>query len=244
MSFLLYPAIDVLDGQVTRLQQGDYARDTRFGNTPLAQAQLYSAQGASWLHLVDLDGARRGRFGLQGLIGEIKAQTALKLQTGGGIRNEDDVRAALEAGADRVVLGSVAVREPQKVADWLRRYGPQRLVIALDTRQDESGRWSLPIHGWTEGSGEDLIELLKCYVECGALHVLCTDIARDGMLGGINAALYRMLVQRFPALRFQASGGVAGLEDVREAKAAGAGGIVLGRALLEGRFAVDEALRC
>jgi phosphoribosylformimino-5-aminoimidazole carboxamide ribotide isomerase len=242
--FTVYPAIDVREGRVVRLAQGDYARETRYAGEPLAVAQSYAAQGAQWLHLVDLDAAREGGYTLAPLLRDIGRTTGLNVQTGGGVRSREDVAAMLQAGASRVVIGSLAVREPARVQEWIAEFGAERITVALDARQDEAGTWRLPVHGWTETAVATLDELAVRYVEGGLVHLLSTDIARDGMLSGPNGALYRHLQQIAPALRLQASGGVRELADVPAAKAQGCAGIVLGRALLEGRLDLAEALAC
>ena len=242
MSTLLYPAIDVRDGRVVRLQQGDYARETRYADDPFELASRYAAQGATWLHLVDLDAARDGGYAQADLLARIKSATTLKVQTGGGIRDEAGVDALFAAGADRVVVGSLAIREPERVKGWLARYGAERLTLALDASCNPDGEWMLPSHGWTRASGASLFALLDEYLDAGARHVLCTDIARDGMLSGTNSDLYAHLQAITPALRVQASGGVRDLADVVAAKAQGCAGIVLGRALLEGCFALADVL--
>ncbi|MEL1264733.1 1-(5-phosphoribosyl)-5-[(5-phosphoribosylamino)methylideneamino]imidazole-4-carboxamide isomerase [Pseudoxanthomonas putridarboris] len=242
--FQFYPAIDVRDGRVVRLAQGDYARETRYGGTPLHVAQDYSRQGAQWLHLVDLDAARAGGYTLLPLLEEIARSTGLNVQTGGGVRARDDVARILDAGARRVVVGSLAVREPDTVLGWLAEFGSDRITVALDTRQDGQGAWRLPVHGWTETAAETLDALAERYAAAGLVHLLCTDIARDGMLSGPNLSLYAHLHARVPALAVQASGGVSAVGDVAGARDAGCAGIVLGRALLEGRFTLAEALAC
>lgn len=244
MTFTILPAIDVRDGAVVRLNQGDYDRQTVYGDSPIEAIERYARDGASWLHLVDLDAARLGRYALTPLIGEIRARTSLRIQTGGGIRAEADVEALLAAGAERVVIGTLAIREPERVATWLQKFGADRLTLALDTRQDESGVWRLPVKGWTEVDSRTLDDLLVFHEAAGLRHVLCTDISRDGMLSGFNVALYRSLAERFPGLEIQASGGVRDLADIRAAKEAGASGAILGRALLEKRFELKEALAC
>lgn len=241
MAFLLYPAIDIRDGRVVRLRQGDYAAETRYAEDPLALAKRYADAGAQWLHLVDLDAAKAGGWALAPLVEAIRRDTGLKVQTGGGVREDADVEAILAAGASRVVVGSLAVRQPDRVLGWLQRFGNDRITIALDTRADADGVYRLPVHGWTEASGVAFFDLLARYADEGLRHLLCTDIARDGMLGGLNLALYRDITSRFPAVALQASGGVATLDDVRGARAAGAGGAILGKALLDGRFTMAEA---
>ncbi len=246
--FTAYPAIDVRDGRVVRLRQGDYAQETRYGDDPRALAETYAQAGAAWLHLVDLDAARAGGYTLAPLLAWIKSTTPLRVQTGGGVRCAADVQALLDAGADRVVIGSLAVRAPDTVSDWVAQHGSARIVVALDTRADADGRWRLPVHGWTEldagGSGADLEAILIQYVASGLRHLLCTDIARDGMLAGPNCGLYQQLHALAPGVAVQASGGVRDLADVRASRAAGCAGVVLGRALLEGRLDLAEALAC
>lgn len=240
--FTVYPAIDVRGGRVVRLRQGDYDQETRYPNDPLTQAQHYADAGATWLHLVDLDAARAGGYALAPLLEQVKACTALRVQTGGGVRGAHDVRRMIDAGADRVVVGSLAVREPETVADWLRDFGVERITVALDARRIE-GRWQLPTEGWTQQSGVQLDVLLRRYAEAGLRHVLCTDIDRDGMLAGPNIALYRELVSLLPGLHLQASGGVRDIGDIEAAREVGCAGAVLGKALLEGRFDLAQALR-
>ena len=242
-AFELYPAIDVREGRVVRLHQGDYGRETRYAPTPLELALQYAESGATWLHLVDLDAARDGGYTLRPLIRDVVAKTGLSVQTGGGVRSGDDVALVLDAGAQRVVVGSLAVREPERVLRWIARFGADRITVALDARQDERGAWRLPTAGWTQDSGVELEGLVRRFALGGLRHLLCTDIARDGMLAGPNIALYRHLSLLAPELRVQASGGIRGIDDIAAARAAGCAGAVLGKALIEGRFALDEALR-
>lgn len=242
MSFTLYPAIDVREGRVVRLRQGDYARETRYDDAPLDLATRYAAQGARWLHLVDLDAARAGGYTLRPLLDAIKRRTSLRVQTGGGVRGESDLQALLAAGADRVVVGSLAVEQPDLVRGWIQRHGAHRITVAMDARCDQDGRWRLPSRGWTEDTGVALDALLDAYAGSGLRHVLCTDIARDGMLAGPNTGLYAAVLRAMPGVMLQASGGVRDVADVLAARAAGCDGVVLGKALLDGRFALDGAL--
>lgn len=241
MSFDLYPAIDVRDGCVVRLRQGDYAQETRYAADPADLATEYAAAGARWLHLVDLDAARDGGWTLASLVARIRERTGLRLQSGGGVRSEADVERLLRAGIDRVVVGSLAVRQPDLVSTWLARYGVERITVALDTRKDERGRWTLPVAGWTQGSGARLEPVLDRYLDAGLRHLLCTDIGRDGMLLGPNIELYRRIHALAPGVRLQASGGAREALDVVAARDAGCAGIVLGKALLDGRFTLAQA---
>ena len=242
MDFTVYPALDIREGRVVRLAQGDYARETHYGDDPLPRALAFAAAGARWMHLVDLEAAKAGGYTLSPLLGAIAAGTGLRVQTGGGVRCRQDVARILDAGAARVVVGSLAVREPATVAAWLHEFGGERITVALDTRQDAAGAWRLPVHGWTEDAGVTLDELLPGYLRAGLRHLLCTDIARDGMLSGPNLELYAHLRALAPGVAVQASGGVRDATDVRRARQAGCGGAVLGRALLEGRLALADAL--
>lgn len=242
MSFQVIPAIDLRGGQVVRLKQGDYAQQTTYAADPRVLASRYARAGARWLHLVDLDGARSGQLENLKVIQAIAAD-GMAVQAGGGVREEADLQRLFDAGVRRAVLGSVAIRDPERVADWLSKYGAERLTLALDTRRI-GARWTLPSAGWTELETRTLDELVPWYAERGARHLLCTDIDRDGMLAGFNLDLYRHLADSAPTLAVQASGGVRSLADIRAAREAGAQGVILGRALLEGRFSVEEALAC
>ncbi|MNM45331.1 1-(5-phosphoribosyl)-5-[(5-phosphoribosylamino)methylideneamino] imidazole-4-carboxamide isomerase [compost metagenome] len=244
MSFTVYPALDIREGRVVRLLQGDYAKQTTYGDDPLPRAQAFAAIGATWMHLVDLDAAKAGGYTLAPLLAQIASSTTLKVQTGGGVRGRDDVARILDAGASRVVIGSLAVREPDNVAAWLQEFGAEHLTIALDTRQGDDGVWRLPVHGWTETADVTLDELAQRYAQAGMKHLLCTDISRDGMLSGPNIDLYAHLSQLLPSVAVQASGGVRDVTDIRASKVAGCGGAVLGKALLEGHLKLDEALAC
>ena len=242
MNFDVIPAIDLRGGQVVRLKQGDYAQQTTYAADPRALARRHAEAGARWLHLVDLDGARSGQLDNLAVINTIAAD-GMQVQAGGGVRNEADLQRLFDTGVQRVVLGSVAIRDLELVAGWLDRYGAERLTLALDTRRLD-GRWTLPSAGWTEAEARTLDELAPWYAARGARHLLCTDIDRDGVLAGFNLDLYRHLAATVPSLAVQASGGVRSLDDIRAARAAGARGVILGRALLEGRFTVEEALAC
>ncbi|MCS3748695.1 MULTISPECIES: 1-(5-phosphoribosyl)-5-[(5-phosphoribosylamino)methylideneamino]imidazole-4-carboxamide isomerase [unclassified Xanthomonas] len=244
MSFTVYPALDIRNGRVVRLLQGDYARETQYGDDVVPRAQAFADAGAQWMHLVDLDAAKAGGYTLAGTLGEIARATGVQVQTGGGVRSRDDVARILDAGAARVVIGSLAVRESDTVIAWLQEFGADRLTIALDTRQDAAGVWQLPVHGWTEAAEATLDQLAVRYAQAGLQHLLCTDIARDGMLSGPNMELYAHLRALTPQLQVQVSGGARNLADVAAAKASGCAGIVLGKALLEGHLDLKDALAC
>jgi len=240
---LIIPAIDLRAGRVVRLAQGDYARQTGYPIEPLALASQYQAAGARWLHVVDLDAARSGAFENLHVIEQLAA-TGLQVQAGGGVRSEADLQRLFAAGVERVVVGSVAVRDPEQVESWIVRHGAERLCIALDARQDDDGRWMLPVKGWTEASGVALDDLAPRYLRAGARHLLCTDIDRDGMLSGPNIDLYAHLRRLVPKLKVQASGGVRDASDLLALIKEGAAAAILGRSLLEGRLTLEQALQC
>lgn len=244
MNFTIYPAIDIREGRVVRLLQGDYAQETSYSDNPLEVAKNYREAGAQWLHLVDLDAAKVGTYTLREMAGFMQKTFGLKIQSGGGIRSREDIELLVDAGMDRVVVGTLAIRQPELIAESIQQFGADRITVALDTRQDQNGIWQLPVKGWTETSEKNLFQMLDFYQACGLKHLLCTDIARDGMLSGLNNDLYGDIAKRYPGISVQASGGVKTLEDIRDAKAAGAGGAILGRALLERRFTVQEAIAC
>jgi phosphoribosylformimino-5-aminoimidazole carboxamide ribotide isomerase len=245
MSFTLIPAIDVRDGQVVRLKQGDYQQQTTYPLSPLQQAIQYAEQGAQVLHLVDLDAARLGGFSLHQLVTDIKQHTQLRMQAGGGIRNYEQVASLLNAGADRVVIGTLALNQKTLVQDWLKEFGTGAITLAFDVRMDEQGQWRCASHGWTELSADTLNDVIGYYQKsCGLQHVLCTDIQRDGLLTGYNLSLYQQLQVDWPTLSIQASGGVNSLADISHVKHLGIASAILGRALLDGTFSLPEALQC
>ena len=237
----IIPAIDLADGDVVRLHQGDFARRRRFDVDALDLAARYAQAGAEWLHVVDLDGARAGRPLQQGLVARLAG--TLRVQAGGGVRDEHDVAALLECGVARVVVGSVAVREPATFAAWLARFGADRLCLALDLREGADGRWRPAVDAWQSASEADPDSLLQRFADAGLAHVLTTDVAQDGMRSGPNLALYRRLAEHWPQFAWIASGGVRDLVDVVALAATGVAACVAGTALLEGTLPL-ESLAC
>lgn len=240
--FTVYPAIDVREGRVVRLHKGDYAKETRYPTEPLEVAVEYAEGGATWLHLVDLDAARAGGYTLMPLLRQIVSETPLSVQTGGGVRSKQDLEALLEAGATRVVIGSLAVTEPETAIGWIEEFGSDKITVALDARTGEDGSWVLPTAGWTSDTETDLAVLLNDYARSGLAHALCTDIGRDGTLAGPNLNLYTFLTRAVPEVAVQASGGTRHAADVRGVRKLGCAGVILGKALLEGRLSIGEAV--
>jgi phosphoribosylformimino-5-aminoimidazole carboxamide ribotide isomerase len=235
----LYPAIDLRDGRCVRLLKGDFAQETRYPVDPIDLAVRYRGHGARWLHIVDLDGAKRGEPVNLELIADMRRASGLKVQLGGGIRTRASLEIALDT-AERVVLGSLAVTEPHLVAGWLEEFGGERLTLGLDVRIDAAGTALIATHGWTQASTLTLADAVERYARVGLRHVLCTDIERDGALAGPNLALYRDCVRRWPTIEFIASGGVRDAADLAALAATGIAAAVSGKALLEGRLKPEE----
>ena len=240
----IIPALDLIDGAVVRLHQGDYDLKRDYGNNPLLRLQDYQNQGAKLLHLVDLTGAKDPNARQISLIKTLIAGVQVPVQVGGGIRTEEDIKALLAAGATRVVIGSTAIKQPQLVKQWFNTYGAEALVLAFDVRIDEQGNKYVAIHGWQENSNQTLEQVIEDYLPYGLKHVLCTDISKDGTLSGSNVKLYQEISQQFPQIAFQASGGIGQLTDVQALQESGVAGVIVGRALLEGKFTVQEAISC
>lgn len=241
---MIIPALDLIDGTVVRLHQGDYAQQRDYGNDPLTRLQGYAAEGAEVLHLVDLTGAKDPAKRQIPLIKTLVAGVNVPVQVGGGIRTEEDVAALLAAGVARVVVGSTAVKSPEIVKGWFTRFGTEALVLALDVRIDAEGVKQVAVSGWQENSGVSLEALIETYQPVGLKHVLCTDISRDGTLAGSNVSLYEEVCARYPQIAFQSSGGIGGLPDIAALRGTGVRGVIVGRALLEGKFNVTEAIQC
>ncbi len=237
---LIIPAIDLMNGRCVRLKQGRFDEATRYGD-PLAQLAGFARAGAEWVHVVDLDGARDGARRQSRLIAELAQRAPLKIQCGGGVRSRADVETLLEASVARVVVGSTAVKAPQSVSAWIDEFGPEKICCAFDVAAGDRG-FEVRVYGWTEGSGIDLNEAINAYGGTNLKHVLITDIARDGVLSGPNVALMKNVARRHLSLKAQASGGVSSLDDLAALRAAGADAAIIGRALYENCFTLEDAL--
>ena len=235
----LIPAIDLRDGRCVRLLKGDFAQETRYAVDPVELAAQYRTVGAQWLHVVDLDGAKRGEPVNLALIRRMQEASGISVQLGGGIRTLASLEQALGV-AKRVVVGSLAVSDPELVASWLTEFGSERLTLALDVRLTEDGTPLIATHGWTRASTLTLAAAIERFASAGLKHVLCTDIDRDGALSGPNVELYRECAARWPGIAFQASGGVRGVADLAALADAGVAATVSGKALLEGRLKTEE----
>ncbi|MBP7401484.1 MAG: 1-(5-phosphoribosyl)-5-[(5-phosphoribosylamino)methylideneamino]imidazole-4-carboxamide isomerase [Clostridia bacterium] len=233
---IIYPAIDLLGGRCVRLRQGDYEDATRYSDDPLAVAAGFREAGAEWIHIVDLDAARTGLPVNRPVILRIAAQTGLHIQTGGGIRSMESVEALLAAGLSRLVLGTAAVRDPAFARAALAAY-PDRIAIGIDARDGEAG-----VDGWTRGGGVDAVVLALRMRDLGARTLVYTDISRDGMLGGAALESTREMVER-TGIAVIASGGIGSLRDIEDVRATGAAGVIVGKAIYEGKVDLGACLR-
>jgi phosphoribosylformimino-5-aminoimidazole carboxamide ribotide isomerase len=233
---ILYPAMDLMGGRVVRLAQGRFEEATTYNADPAEALARFAAAGAKWAHVVDLDGARAREPVQHALIASLARGSALSLQVAGGFRTRDQLEGMFDAGVSRIVIGSLAVDRPDLVRGFLREFGGERITLSLDVRLVDE----VPVvatAGWTEDSGRSLWDVAAFYPE--ALHLLLTDIGRDGMLSGPNFELLEEAGRRLPHLAIQASGGVSSLDDLRRLRTAGA---IVGKALWEGRIGLAEAL--
>lgn len=241
---MIYPAIDLMDGGCVRLFKGDFNQRTNYDVAPIDVAKHCAKAGAEWMHIVDLDGAKTGKTEQAELIINIAKQSGLKVQTGGGLRELAHIERLLSGGVQRVVIGSLAVTNPQMVKFWLSSLGPDRIVLALDVHQGADGQYYPATRGWTETGGKTLRVVLNDYMGSGLKTVLVTDISRDGALLGANVDLYKDIMTDYPTLQMITSGGVGTLDHVRDLKALNPHGIIIGKALYEDKFTLKDAIKC
>jgi phosphoribosylformimino-5-aminoimidazole carboxamide ribotide isomerase len=239
---ILYPAVDLLEGRVVRLKQGDFDQSTCFSDEPAQVLAGFAAAGARFVHIVDLSGARSSADRQTALLAKLVASAPdLRAQVGGGVRCLADVAALFAIGVDRVVIGSALATDPAFVRAALQSFGAQRITFAIDVRI-EDGVPMAATHGWKTASGLSFAQLLEPYLDLKPERVLCTDIGVDGMMVGPNLGLYRALMREHPAIRFQASGGVGSLDDLRQLKSIGVESAIVGKALYAGAVRLTEAL--
>ena len=231
----LIPAIDIIDGKCVRLTKGDYDTKKIYNEDPVSVAKEFEAHGIRRLHVVDLDGARSKHIVNDKVLQRIARETNLVIDFGGGIKTDEDVARAFEAGAHMITIGSIAVTDPERSMEWLHKYGPEHIVLGADVR---NGRVS--INGWKEDSQEELVPFLDRYLSEGMRNVLCTDISKDGMLQGPAIALYREVMEHYPDCHLIASGGVSSMDDIRALEAAGIPAVVFGKAIYEGKLKLEE----
>jgi phosphoribosylformimino-5-aminoimidazole carboxamide ribotide isomerase len=233
----LIPAIDIINEQCVRLTKGDYSQMTVYSDSPSHVAQKFEQTGFHRLHVVDLDGAKSRHIVNDQVLREITQATQLTVDFGGGIKTDNDIRKAFDAGASMVTIGSIAVQQPELCMEWIERYGSERIILGADVRNGK-----ISINGWKEDSDEDLLPFLKRFVESGICNVLCTEISKDGTLQGPAIELYQRVMDAYPDLHLIASGGVSSIEDIRALNEAGIPAVVFGKAIYEGKIDIKELI--
>lgn len=229
------PAIDLIEGKCVRLTQGDYATSHVYAEDPVDMARRFEDMGFTRLHLVDLDGAKSRHVVNDHVLKAITRATKLIVDFGGGVKTDDDMSRVLDAGAEMVTCGSIAVTQPDTVLGWMERYGAEHLILGADVKDGK-----ISINGWLEDSAHELMPFLQRYLDAGMMHVLCTDISRDGMLQGPATVLYGSIMKAFPHCRLIASGGVSCIEDILQLDKAGVPAVVFGKAIYEGKINMKE----
>lgn len=240
----IFPAIDLMDGGCVRLFKGDFNQRTNYDTSPIEFAKSFKSDGSEWLHVVDLDGAKDADARQSQLIIDIAQKSGLKVQTGGGIRERSQVERLLAGGIERVVIGSLALKEPILIRRWMDDLGPEKIVLALDVKMNEDGVPYPTSHGWKETGEKSLWQLINEYEPSGLQTILVTDIDKDGVLEGSNVELYKAIRENYPSLDLITSGGVGSIDDVKALKALEPHGIIIGKALYENKFTVAEAIAC
>jgi phosphoribosylformimino-5-aminoimidazole carboxamide ribotide isomerase len=229
------PAIDIIGGKCVRLTQGDYAQKKIYNENPLEVAKGFEDAGVKYLHLVDLDGAKAGRVTNWEVIEFITSQTNLHVDFGGGIKTEAEIKQLFDLGVKQINLGSIAVKEPDTVYQWIEKFGSNRIILSADVHGEK-----IAIAGWQEKSNLLITDFIKMYLEHGLKYVTCTDISTDGMLNGPNIKLYKKLTKLFPELKVIASGGVSSIKDLEKLKKTGVDGVIVGKAIYENRITLEE----
>ena len=237
MRIELIPAIDIINGQCVRLTKGDYDQKTVYRDSPAEVAKEFEELGFKRLHVVDLDGAKSKHIVNSEVLRRITTDTQLTVDFGGGIKTDEDIEKAFEAGASMVTVGSIAVTQPELFLGWLDKYGADRMILGADVRGGK-----ISINGWKEDSTEDLLPFLRKYIDAGVKNVLCTEISKDGTLAGPAIELYNQVMEAYPTLHLIASGGVSSKEDIEALDAAGIPAVVFGKAIYEGKINLRELI--
>ena len=232
---ILIPAIDIIDGQCVRLTKGVYDTKTVYSDSPLEVAKRFEGAGITHLHLVDLDGARAKHIVNANILESIATKTSLQVDFGGGIKSAKDLQTAFDCGAAQVTLGSIAVTQPVLVLEWLEAYGGDQLILGADAKNRR-----IATHGWEQDSGIDVLDFVTDYVHKGFTNVLCTDVAKDGMMEGPSFELYKELLAAVDGISLIASGGVSTMDDVYACRELGCAAAVVGKAIYEGNIALKD----
>ncbi len=231
----IIPAIDIIDGKCVRLSQGDYDRKTVYTATPVEMARLYAEAGIKRLHLVDLDGAKASRPCNLASLREIASEYLLKIEWGGGIKSREHLEEVFAAGADYAIIGSLAVKHPEIMEEWIREFGGDKIILGADLRQGK-----VSVSGWLEDSELSIDDIINRFLPHGLKEVIVTDISKDGMLSGPNVELYTSLQQRFPQITFTVSGGISCIDDIRRLDSLGLPRVIVGKALYENRISLPQ----
>ncbi len=235
----IIPAIDLIEGKCVRLAQGDFARQKIYNENPVEVAKEFENAGLNRLHIVDLDGAKNGKIINLKVLEQLAENTSLTIDFGGGIKTDADIQSVFEAGAQMASIGSIAVKEPEKFFAWLEKYGSEKILLGADVKGNR-----LAINGWQTETNLEILLFLKNYFARGVRQVFCTDISKDGLLEGTANELYARILSELPELKVIASGGVSCIEDVFELDKIGCAGVIIGKAIYEGKIKLEELFRC
>ena len=229
------PAIDIIDGKCVRLSQGDFETKKVYSESPLETAKQFEAAGITRLHMVDLDGARQGKLINLASLSEVASNTNLKLDFGGGIKTKEDVLSVLNAGARMINIGSIAVKQPALVSAWIEEFGSEKILLGADVRDEK-----IVTQGWQVSTDIGILKFIEDFVRRGIKQIFCTDVAKDGLLEGTSIDLYKKILGKFPGLHLIASGGVTSINEIEALKAIGCAGVIIGKALYEGRIKLGD----
>lgn len=231
----IIPAIDIINGKCVRLTKGDFAQKKIYNEDPLEVAKTFENAGLKRLHIVDLDGAKAAQIKNLKVLESIASGTKLVIDFGGGIKNIDDVCNVFNAGASIVTLGSIAVKQPEIVEEWLLEFGPDKILIGADVLDEK-----IKISGWLEDGGITIFDFIGKMLAIGVQYIFCTDISKDGLMEGPSVELYQKIMLQFPSINLIASGGVSKIEDVITLQNIGCHGVIIGKAIYEGKITLKE----
>lgn len=231
----IIPAIDIIDGKCVRLTHGDYAQKKIYNEHPLEVAKEFEDAGIRRLHLVDLDGAKAGAVKNWKVLEAIAGKTSLVIDFGGGIKTEKDVQIVFDSGAALATVGSIAVKDEQTFTNWLNVFGADKFLLGADVKNEK-----ITVSGWLEQTDIWIYDFIENYIGKGVTQIFCTDVSKDGALEGPSTELYKNIVEKFPSLHFIASGGVSSIEDVYQLQEVGCKGVIIGKAIYEGRIQLNE----
>lgn len=231
----IIPAIDIIDGKCVRLSKGDYDTKIIYNENPLEVAKSFEAHGIEYLHLVDLDGAKSSKIVNYKILEQIATQTGLKIDFGGGLKSDDDLRIAFESGANQITGGSIAVKNRTIFEKWISEYGSDKIILGADAKEEK-----IAVSGWLEDSNEDLVPFIQDYQTKGIQYVICTDIAKDGMLEGPSFDLYGKILEEAKGVKLIASGGISTFDELPKLAELGCEGTIIGKAIYEGRITLKQ----